>query len=190
MRRKTIFLAVCIALTCLAAGALAQTEHQHDTQKPSPSTGVQGKKPMQHDMSKMDMSAMMNEPHHVLAMAYMQNMGTFAKALRDQAQASSPLNADFARAAVAEIRRSLDEGEKHHQEHMQGMSEEMRSHMAGMMKDMDAHSTKLKDAVAALEKDVQASTLNAKQVAADSTVIVNHVEEMSKMHGAGKAHKM
>ena len=83
-------LAVIALMLFSAVGALAQTEHQHDTQKPSPSTGVQSKKPMQHDMSKMDMSKMMNEPHHVLAMAYMQNMGTFAKALRDQAQASSP----------------------------------------------------------------------------------------------------
>ena len=190
MRRKTIFLAVCIALTCLAAGALAQTEHQHDTQKPSPSTGVQGKKPMQHDMSKMDMSAMMNEPHHVLAMAYMQNMGTFAKTLHSQAEGSSPLDATFARAAVAEIKRSLDQMEEHHGEHMKMMSEEMRSHMASMMKDMDMHHSMLKDAVSALEKDVRADHPDSKQVAADSATVLKHLDEMSKMHDDKKGMKM
>ena len=56
-------------------GALAQPEHQHDADKP-----------LQQDMSKMDMSSMMNEPHHALAMAYMQNIGTFAKTLHNQAE--------------------------------------------------------------------------------------------------------
>jgi hypothetical protein len=58
----TTILAVIALMLFSAVGALAQTEHQHDAKKPSPST--QGKKPMQHDMSKMDMSSMMNEPDH------------------------------------------------------------------------------------------------------------------------------
>ena len=185
----TTILVVMTLTLFSAANASAQTEHQHDTKKPPPQASKQDKKPMQHDMSQMDMSAMMNEPHHVLARAYMENIGTFAKALRDQAQGSSPLNADFARAAIAEIRRSLDEMEKHHQEHMQGMSADMKTHMAAMMKDMEAHRTKLKAAVAALEKDIQASPLVAKQVAADSADLVKHLDDMSKMHSTGKANK-
>ena len=185
-----IILAVITLVPCTALTAMAQTEHQHDAQKPSSQADKQGKDHKHQDMSKMDMSMMTNDPHHVLAMAYMQNLGTFAKALRDQAQASSALNADFARAAVAEIRRSFDEGEKHHQEHMQSMSEEMRSHMAGMMKDMDMHHEKLKDAVAALEKDVHAAQLNAKQVAADSATVLKHLDEMSKMHDDKKGKNM
>ena len=154
-----------------AVGALAQTEHQHGSQKP-----------MQHDMSKMDMSSMMTEPHHALAMAYMQNLGTFAKALHTQAEGSSPLNANFARAAVGEMKRSLDQMEEHHGEHMKMMSEEMRSHMAGMMKDMEIHHSMLKDAVSALEKDVLADQPDTKQVAADSANVLKHLDEMSKMH--------
>lgn len=185
----TILVVITLALFS-PIKAFAQTEHQHDAKKPSSQTSKQGKEPMQHDKSKMDMSAMMNEPHHVLAMAYMQNISTFAKALRDQAQGTSPLNADFARAAVVEIRRSLDEMEKHHQEHMQSMSEDMRSHMAAMMKDMEMHRSKLKDAVAALEKDVQSSPPVAKQVATDTADLLKHLDEMSKMHGSAKTHKM
>ena len=125
---------------------------------------------------------MMNEPHHALAMAYMQTIGTFAKTLHDQAEGSSPLNAEFARAAVAEIRRSLDEMEKHHGEHMKMMNDEMRTHMAAMMKDMEMHHAMLKDAVSALEKDVVADQPDSKQVAADSASILKHLDEMSKMH--------
>lgn len=176
-----------IALILFAVSALAQTEHQHDAKKPSPSTQV--KKPMQHDMSKMDMASMMNEPHHGLAMAYMQNIGTFAKTLHHQAQGSGPLNVKFARAAVAEIRRSLDQTEEHHAEHMKMMSEEMRSHMAAMMKDMEMHRSMLKDAVSALEKDVKADQPDSKQVAADSANVLKHLDEMSKMH-ADKKMKM
>ena len=176
----TTILSVIALMLFSAVGALAQTEHQHDAKKPSPST--QGKKPMQHDMSKMDMAGMMNEPHHALAMAYMQTIGTFAKTLHNQAEGSSPLNAKFARAAVAEIKRSLDQMEEHHGEHMKMMSEEMRSHMAAMMKDMDMHRSMLKDAVSALEKDVKADQPDSKQVAADSANVLKHLDEMSKMH--------
>ncbi len=175
----TTILAV-IALTLFSAvGALAQTEHQHGKQKP-----------MQHDMSKMDMSSMMNEPHHALAMAYMQNIGAFAKTLHNQAKGSGPLDVKFARAAVAEIKRSLDQMEEHHGEHMKMMSEAMRSHMAAMMKDMEMHRSMLKDAVSALEKDVRADQPDSKHVAADSANVLKHLDEMSKMHDDKKEKKM
>jgi hypothetical protein len=166
----TTILAVIALLLFSVVGVLAQTEPQQGAQKP-----------MQHDMSMMDMSSMMNEPHHALAMAYMQNIGTFAKTLQTQAEGSSPLTAEFARAAVAEIKRSLDQMEEHHGEHMKTMSEEMRSHMAAMMKDMEMHRSMLKDAVSALEKDVQADHPDSKQIAADSDNILKHLDEMSKM---------
>jgi len=175
----TAILAVIALILFGAVGALAQTEHQHGAQKPG-----------QHDMSKMDMSSMMNEPHHALAMAHMQTLGTFAKTLHHQAEGTSPLNAKFARAAVSEIKRNLDAMEEHHADHMKMMSEEMRSHMAPMMKDMEMHRSMLKDAVSALEKDVKADQPDSKQVAADSATLIKHLDEMSKMHDDKKAMKM
>jgi len=172
-------LAVIALMLFSAVGALAQTEHQHGAQKPA-----------QHDMSKMDMSSMMNEPHHALAMAHMQTLGTFAKTLHHQAEGTSPLNAKFARAAVSEIKRNLDAMEEHHADHMKMMSEEMRSHMAPMMKDMEMYRSMLKDAVSALEKDVKADQPDSKQVAADSATLIKHLDEMSKMHDDKKAMKM
>ena len=175
----TSILAAIALMLFGAVGALAQMEHQDSAQKPRP-----------HDMSKMDMSAMMNEPHHVLAMAFMQSIGTFAKTLQDQAVGSGPLDTQFARDAVAEIRRSFDEMEKHHGEHMKMMSDEMRTQMAPMMKDMMMHHSMLKDAVSALEKDVAAEHPDAKQVAADSASILEHLDKMSKMHDASKGPTM
>ena len=167
----TTILAAIMLMLFSAAGAQAQTENQPG-----------GQKAMQHDMSKMDMSGMMNEPHHVLAMAYMENIRTFARALHNQAEGSNPLNAKFARDAVDEMKRSLDLMEDHRGEHMKTMSEEMRSNMAAMMKDMEMHQFMLKDAVSALEKDVRADQPDSKQIATDSAHIFMHLDEMSKMH--------
>ena len=178
-RAYTMILAVIALMLFSAVGALAQTEHQHGTQKP-----------MQHPMSKMDMAGMMNEPHHALAMAYMLNIGTFARTLHNQAEGSNPLDAKFARAAVAEIKRSLDQMEDHHGEHMKMTSEEMRSHMAAMMKEMEMHHSMLKDAISALEQDVRADQPDSKQVAGDSAKVLKHIDEMSKMHDDKKSMKM
>jgi hypothetical protein len=167
----TTILAVIALVLFSAVGAPAQTEHQHGAQKP-----------MQHDMSKMDMSAMMNEPHHALAMAFMQNIGTFAKIVHSQAEGNSPLNANVVRDAVGEMKRSLDQMEEHHGEHMKMMSEEMRTHMAAMMKDMKMHHSMLKDAVSALENDVKSDQPDSKHVAAHSADVLKHLDEMSKMH--------
>ena len=168
-------LAVIALMLFSAVGGQAQTEPQNGAQKPMQNDMSKM------DMSKMDMSSMMNEPHHALAMAYMENIGTFAKTLNTQAEGSSPLDAKFARAAVAEMKRSLDQMEEHHGAHMKTISVEMRSQMSTMMKDMDMHRTMLKDAVSALEKDVRADHPDSKQIAADSDKILKHLDEMSKM---------
>lgn len=179
-----MFLAV-IALTMFGAvTAPAQTQHQEypDDQTAPAQASKQSHEQMHRDMPKMDTLGMMNEPHHVLAMAYRQNIGTFAKALRDQAQAGGSISADFARAAVAEMNRSFDKAEEHDREHMKTMSADMRSSMAAMMKEMDMHRSRLKAAITTLEKDVQDYTLNSKKIATDSADVVRHLDEMSKMH--------
>lgn len=174
-RTYSTILAVHAMLLFSAASAFAQADVKHAAQKP-----------MQHGMSKTEMSSMMNQPHAVLAMAYGHNLGTFATSLHKQAESSRPLDVTFARAAVDEIKRSLDQMDDHHAEQVKMMSEAMRSDMAAMMKDMDTHHAMLKDAVAALEKDVRADPLDAKQVAGDSGNVLKHLDEMSKMHDAKK----
>lgn len=172
-------LAVIALMLFGAVGARAQTEQPYGARQP-----------MQHDMSRMDMSSMMNEPHHALAMSYMQTIGTFARTLSNQAEGRSVLDADFARAAVAEIERSFDQMEEHHEKHVKSMSEEMRSQMATMMKDVEMHLEMLDKAISALEKDVRADHPDSKQVAADSANVLKHLDEMCEMHDDTKGMKM
>jgi hypothetical protein len=82
--------------------ALAQSKAQHPYagQAASAQAGKKGAERMNHDILKRDISDVTSEPHEVLAMAFMQNIGTFTKVLSEQAQGSRPLSADFARAAA------------------------------------------------------------------------------------------
>ena len=185
MKRQayTTILAGIAMLVFGAAGATAQSDKKHEAEK-------HAAKPMQHDMAKMDMASMMNEPHAALAMAYGHNLATFGKTLHDQAKGTGPLDVGLARTAVAEIRRSFDQMEAHHAEHAKTMNTDMRARMATQMKDMDAHRVMLRDAVVALENDVRVAQPDAKQVALDSANLRKHLDEMSKMHDAKKGKEM
>lgn len=139
-------------------------------------------------MSEMSMM-MMKSPHHMLMAAHMKSMTEFATALRSQAVKPAALDADFSRAAVAELRHNLDAIEAVHQQHMQAMSTEMKSKMEIMMEKMEKDRATLKGQVSALETDVQAGTLDNKQVLADTNALLKHLGMMSKMHGGNKATK-
>jgi len=153
------------------------------------------------DMAGMqsEMSKMMKSPHHMLMTAHMKSMSEFARALRTQAVKPEPLDVEFARAAVAELRHNLDAIEAVHQQHMQAMSAEMKSKMETMnaemkskmqmmMENMEKGRATLKDQVSALEIDVQGTPDN-RQVLADTDALVKHMGMMPKMHGGGQAAK-
>lgn len=152
------------------------------------SIAAQDGKAMKGDM-KMDMAAMKNSPHHKLMMAYMKDMAGFARMLRDQALTPAGPDAEFARAAVAELRHDLDAMEAIHQKHMGGMSAEMKAKMAAMMEKMDKGQAMVKEHVAALETAVQADKPDAKQVAMHANDLVKHFGMMSSMGGKMKAKK-
>ena len=142
------------------------------------------------DMSMMDMSKMMQEPHHVLAMAYQQNLAAFAKALHEQTAQATSVNVEFASAAVAEMRRSFDQMQQHHQEHMKTMSAEMHAKMGAMMQQMETHRTELNTQLTALEQEVQSATPDAKKVSTLAADVQTHLDAMSKMHDGMQAGKM
>ena len=141
-------------------------------------------------MGKMEMSQdhmmMATEPHHVLAMAYHQNLAAFAKALHEQTASEGPLNIDFARTAVSEMRRSFDQMKQHHQEHMAGMSAEMRAKMdakmSGMMEKMQARQADMNTQLTALEQEVHSASPDAKKVSTLAGSVHTHLTEMAKMH--------
>ena len=140
--------------------------------------------------SMMDMSAMKQEPHHLLAMAYKDNLATFGKALREHAAKTTTVNPEFARAAVAEMRRSFDQMHQHQQDHMKTMSEPMKSHMADMIQQMGAHHTAAGEHLSALEKEVQAGAPVAASVSEHIAEILKHCDAMSAMKAGPKDHKM
>jgi hypothetical protein len=174
MKTKTIsmFVAILALVLASATGAVAQHEHhaQGDQQKPG----------------SMDMSKMMREPNHVLAMAYMQNLATFAKALRDQTEATKTADSEFTRTAVSEMRRSFDAMQQQMADHMKSMSADMQSHMSMMMKEMQTHISAIKESLAALEHEAQADTPEAGKVSASAAEIVKHIDEMGHSHGEHK----
>jgi len=164
-----------IAATTLIASAAGTSAHQD---KDKMAQGM------------MDMSPMMNEPHHQLAMAYRENMVNFAKTLRQATTDTTTVNAPFAHAAVAEMKRSFDQMQEHHKDHMKAMDEKMKADMAGMMKDMDAKTEAIKQDLAALDKEVDTSAPDSKRISSLVDDILKNCDGMSKMHGGMMDHKM
>jgi hypothetical protein len=175
MKTRTISMIIAIfAFTFTSAiGAVAQ--HEQHGQMKQPQSG------------STDMSKMTQEPHHVLATAYVQNLATFAKALRDQVDSTKTVDGEFARAAVAEMRRSFDSMQQHMADHMKAMPADMSAHMGMMMQGMDAHVSAIKQSLSALERELQTDMPSASKVSASAGEIVKHTGEMGS---APMQHKM
>ena len=179
---KTKVLSTILVTLALGAFGATATTAQHESHSHS---ATQGKKAMSHEQM-----VMANEPHHVLAMAYHQNMATFAKALKEQTARVSAVRVEFARDAVAEIRRSFDQMKHHHQEHMQTMSAEMHTKMSGMKQQMETHQAELNTQLTALEQEVQSGIPDAKKVSTLAASVHTHLDAMSKMKHDGKGSTM
>lgn len=184
--KTKIISTILMALSLGAFNAMAIAQHEgHSTKKDPAKPAPQGK--MAHDHMMMEMA---KEPHHVLAMAYHQNLAAFAKVLHDQTAGASSVNIEFARAAVAEMRRSFDQMKEHHSEHMQTMSAEMQSKMSEMMQQMGTHRNELNTQLTALEQEVKLSTPDAKKVSTLAASVHTHLDAMSKMHQGAQGSKM
>jgi len=146
------------------------------------------------------MSSMMGGPHHVLAMAYRDNLATFARALRGQVTQSKTVNLDLARPAVTEMRRSFDQMKQHHQAQMTMMmgdqtkppmmGDQSKPPMSGKMEQMETHLTALSEHLTALESEVNASTPDPRKVSEHTTEILKHSAGMSAMPAKAKPHQM
>lgn len=159
-------------------------QHKHGAQKTAAASA------MKMDMPMM-MAMMMKSPDHRLMTAYMKSMSAFAMSLRDQAMKPNTIDAEVARATVAELRHSLDAMEALHQKHMQSMSAEMQSKMKMMMAKMEKDGADMKNQVLALETNVQADKPDSAQITTHANALLKHLSMMSKMHSPGKAaHKM
>jgi cytochrome c556 len=179
-----------ISIVPAAAGLLALLMSGATTtgmaQAPTPTPA----KMPQHQEGIQGMSGMMEGPHHVLAMAYRDNLATFARALRAQVTQSKTVNLDLARPAVAEMRRSFDQMKQHHQAQMTMMGDQTKPGMSGTMQQMESHITALGEHLTALESEVNTSTPDPKKVSEHATEILKQCADMSAMHGKAKPHQM
>ena len=129
---------------------------------------------------KMDMAAMMKSPHHLVMMAYRQNVLTFAKSLRDMTAGGKLEDVELARNAFAEIKHSMEKMDDIHQSHMGKMKPEMMTMMKPMMEKMQAGNMLVKEHITALENALQVATPNAMDVNKHAAALVMQLEKMDK----------
>lgn len=123
---------------------------------------------------------MMKSPHHTMMMAYKLNTVNFAKTLRDMAMDSKMFDAEFARTAVAEIKRGAEMMDAIHQKHTDSMKPEMREKMSIMMAKMNKDQVALKEHIAALETLLQIASPDLKEIQTHAAAIISQ-SEMMKM---------
>ena len=194
-RTHSIFPAAAVLLAFLMSGAWNIVAAQATTPPPAkmPHDGMKGMKDMPNAKGmpgKSAMSGMMEGPHHVLAMAYRDNLASFAKALRGQVTHAKAVDLDLARPAVAEMRRSFDQMKQHHQAQMATMGDAARMAMSEKTEHMDKHVAELSEHLAALESDVNAGTTDYLKVSGHASEILKLCADMSAMPSNGKAHQM
>ena len=107
---------VAILLCWAAVGVAMPAQHEgHGGQKP-PAQENRRQPETRHQCGQMKM--LLTTPNHPLATAYLQNIATLTRLLRDQVQQCNSVNGDFARDVVAEIWRSFDQLDRYRREQM------------------------------------------------------------------------
>ena len=144
-------------------------------------SGVAQVKPLSHGMMTqhhgMADSAMMAGPHHLLAMAYRDNLTTFARVLERDITRSQEVNLELARPAVAEMRRSFEQMREHHE----AQTGHMQAPMPAMMMDeMKAHLSALGESLTKLSEEVQGKEPDRTKVMESLAAILRHCESMMK----------
>ncbi len=178
--RRRFTVAAALLILGAATSAMAQTP------PPPPGKMPEHPEPMK-DMQGM--SGMMAGPHHVLAMAYRDNLATFARALQRQVAQAKTVDLDLARPAVAEMRRSLDQMQQHHQAQMAMMQDHSMPSMSATRQDMATHLAALGAHLTALESEVNASAPDPKKVTEHTTEILKQCAGMSAMPAKVKPHQ-
>ncbi len=177
--------AVMALVVLILMGAAVQAQYPTGTSTTTPSSKQEKPTARRHG-SSIAMSKMMQEPHHVLAMAYKDNLTKFTKALDAQARRGGALNTEFAQAAVAEIRRSFDQMELHLQDHMKAMGTQVGMPMSRTPERMETHLAPVRQHLGELEQEIQLATPDPKKVAEHTAEILKHLNTVSAMHRHGK----
>lgn len=161
-RFTNLMLAIfCVAVVCGPAYA-AQNRARHDRQ----------------------MREMAQDPHHVLAMAYRENLTMSAKSLRTAAGRAETMNVEVARTLVAEMRRSFDLMDEHREDHLDEMTGSHRSRMSSHIAQMDTKIAALEGRIEVLERAVSYSSMDARSISELSGRIVRDCDRMMDGHAS------
>jgi hypothetical protein len=175
-RNRSTVSVVAGLLAVLMSGAAVPALAQAPT--PPPGTMPQHMEGM-HDM--------MGGPHHVLAMAYHANLSTFAKALQEHVAHSKTVDLELARPVLAEMRRSFEQMQQHHQAQMAQMAM-MGDSTKAPMRHMETHLTALAKHLTALDAEVNAGTPDYKKIQETTAEILKQCAGMSSMLEKAKPH--
>lgn len=179
---------VAILMAGVTATAMAQAPTPSHDKLPH---HQDGKKAMKDMKDMQGMSGMMGGAHHVLAMAYRDNMATFGRALQGQVTRSKTVDIDMARPAVAEMTRSFDQMKQHHNAHMTMMADQAKPATPAkseMMEKMETHLASLSEHLTALTSEVNTGTPDPRKVSEHTSEILKHSARMSAMPAKAKPH--
>ncbi len=135
-------------------------------------------KPMPKD--GMDMAAMHKDGHPALMMAYHHNATAFTRALWEMAAGGNIEDLNMARAAFAEVKRSLEKMEEIHKMHMSKMGKmdpAMMEKMKPMMEKMESDKAALKGHVQALESVLQGNSPRAQEIEMHAAALLLRLEK-------------
>jgi len=167
MKRINLMVFTALAVVLLGVSGVFAQDKKMDM-KPMPKDG-------------MDMSKMHADGHHALMMAYHHNAVAFTRALWEIAADGKIESVDLARAAFAEIKRSLEKMDEIHQMHMNMMPKmdtAMMEKMKPMMEKMEAEKAALKGHVQALENALQANSPSAQEIEMHAAALLLKLEKM------------
>lgn len=167
MKRTNLMIFAALAVVLLTVSGVFAQDKKMDM------------KPMPKDA--MDMSKMHADGHHALMMAYHHNAVAFTRALWEIAADGKLENVDIARAAFAEIKRSLEKMDEIHKMHMSKvgkMDAAMMETMKLMMDKMEAEKAALKGHVQALENALQANSPSAEEIEMHTAALLLKLEKM------------
>lgn len=116
-----------------------------------------GTPPMQHGPGAM--RQMMQNPQHLVMMAYHRNVANFGHMLYQATGQGSTVPAQVARVAIAEMRRSIEEMEKYRAMAMKELQATPR-----MQKTMDDHLVQLKSQLRELDELAQKDRIDSEEV--------------------------
>ncbi|MEP7212535.1 MAG: hypothetical protein ABI791_05650 [Acidobacteriota bacterium] len=176
MKRTNLIISTVFAVIVLSATSIFGQAKPADKKPMAPMAPMTPKEPM----APMDMSAMHKDGHHSMMMAYHQNVAAFARALVEMSAGGKVENVDLARAALAEIKHSIEKAEAIHSTHMSmgKMDAASMEKMKPMMDKMEADKAEVKAHVQALDAALQAAAPDAAAVNMHATQLLQKVEMM------------